>query len=115
MPVHIQEACQILGVHWNDPDLASSAKRAYRQLAKELHPDKTREDTAEKFNSVNDAYTAVTEFLKNPIPAPLGGFGGMHINVGGMGSVPNGGTVHQHVDPNGNVIITFTMGGPMPR
>ena len=115
MPVHIQEACQILGVHLNDPDLASSAKRAYRQLAKELHPDKSGEDTSEQFNSVNEAYRAITEFMKNPIASLVGGIGGMHINFGGMGSVPNGGTVQQHVDPNGNVTITFTMGGPMPR
>ena len=69
MPIEIQQACAKLGIHWNDPDLEGSARRAYRQLAKELHPDKTGADTAGEFNAINEAYHAVKEFAKQPVVA----------------------------------------------
>ena len=115
MPFEIQQACQTLGIHWNDADLIGSAKRAYRKLAKELHPDKSGADTAEQFSAVSNAYTAITNFVQNPQPQlHPHGWVGMHPNfgIGGVG-VAGGATihpqvdVHQHVDANGNVTITW--------
>ena len=110
MPFEIQQACQILGIHWNDPDLEGSAKRAYRKLAKELHPDKTGEDTSEQFNSVNNAYNAITEFTKNPMMVMHGiPIMGVPINLGAMGfQVPNGGHIRQEIDEHGNVSVTVS-------
>ena len=66
MPFEIQQACQTLGIHWNDADLIGSAKRAYRKLAKELHPDKSGADTAEQFSAVSNAYTCLLYTSPSP-------------------------------------------------
>ena len=104
----IEQACQILGVNMNDADLERSAKKAYRNLAKDLHPDKTgNSDTADQFSQVTDAYNAVNEFIKNPtVQQPA--FSGFNVTApnGWNVSVQNG-TVHQTVDQNGTVHFTI--------
>ena len=112
--MHIQQACQILGIHINDPDLAGSAKRSFRQLSKEYHPDKRDDNDDTKFKEINNAYAIVTEFIKNPYggqpqqfdPWPAGfgvNIGGMHINV------QAGQTIRQTIDEHGNVTIEIEM------
>ena len=112
--MHIDQACQILQIHRNDPDLAGSAKRSYRQLSKEYHPDKREDKDDTKFKELTNAYSVVTEFIKNPFggqpqqfdPWPAGfgvNIGGMNINVGA------GQTVTQTIDEHGNVHITIEM------
>ena len=105
----IEQACQILGVNINDTNLENAAKKAYRKLAKELHPDKTgNTDTSNQFSQVTDAYNAITEFIKNPVvhQPTVPGF---HVDFGGFNvSVPNEATVQQTVDEHGNVHFTIS-------
>lgn len=107
--MHIYEACDILGVHPNDPDLQGSAHRAYRQLAKNLHPDKTgNPETSEEFSRATDAYNAVNEFLKldtqTQQPTMPRGNSGIIFHVNG------GQQVSQSVDRFGNVTVTIRFG-----
>ena len=110
--MHIEQACQILGIHHSDPDLEGSAHRAFRKLSKEYHPDKREDDDDTKFKEINNAYYVVKEFIKNPwagqpqVPWP-GNFGvninGMHINV------KSGRNITQTIDEHGNVHVTIEM------
>ena len=113
----IEQACQILGVNVNDTDLENTAKKAYRKLAKELHPDKTgNTDTSNQFSQVTDAYNAITEFIKNPVvhQPTVPGF---HVDFGGFNvttpnkwnvSVSEGARLHHTVDEHGNVHFTIS-------
>ncbi len=72
-------------------------KKAYRQLAKEFHPDKNKSKTAEaKFKEINEAYEALGDAEKRKMydlygadaangRVPQGGYGG------GFGGQPGGG------------------------
>ena len=63
----IHQACQVLGVNPNDPDLERSAKKAFRKMSLRFHPDKNKDEAApEKFNEVQVAHEIIKEFLKNP-------------------------------------------------
>ena len=112
----IEQACQILGVNVNDTDLENMAKKAYRKLAKELHPDKTgNTDTANQFSQVTDAYNAITKFIKNPVmrQPTIPGF---HVDLDGNFKAPNGwninlsegATLHHTIDEHGNVHFTIS-------
>ena len=108
----IQQACFHLGITPNDPDLKTSAKKAFRKLVKELHPDKSKTDTSDKFNLVTESYEFIKKYLEqptNPIPhhfvQP-----GFHINTGGFTvNVNPGQTVRQTVDAHGSIhfVISF--------
>ena len=99
MPIHLHQACEVLGVHPNDPDLEGSARRAYRQLVKQAHPDKG--GTTEEFTMIDEAYRAIKQWIENP-PQPGFAFGGMHVHA------PQSSQVYHH--PNGSVTITITTG-----
>lgn len=116
MQQHVIDACRVLRVHPNDSDLAGSARRAYRKLAKEAHPDKGGDTVW--FTAVTDAYRAVQEWLANPYEQQPDGFPNddvIHVNIGGVGmTVPFHGHVHHHVDGKGGFSFTITMNGPLP-
>ena len=40
-------------------------KKAYRQLSIKFHPDKNNNDDYEEFNKINNAYSKLTDFIKN--------------------------------------------------
>ena len=104
----IYQACETLGVHPNDPDLQGSAHRAYRKLAKTLHPDKSGDpNTSEAFSKCTEAYETVKSFIENPTPPqqPQFGFGGFGIHVNGAQNVT------QTIDQFGNVRVTITIMG----
>ena len=112
--MHIDQACQILEIHPNDPDLEGSAHRSFRKLSKEYHPDKREDNDDTKFKEINSAYDVVKEFIRNPWsgepqqfdPWPAGfgvNIGGMNINVGA------GQTVTQTIDEHGNIHVTISM------
>lgn len=107
---HLEHACEVLGIHPQDPDLAGSARRSFRHLAKTHHPDKGGD--AEKFSMVESAYRAVEDWCANPQqPLPQFEGGGMHIDFGAGGIRFSGGGVahvHQHVDAHGNVSVTIS-------
>ena len=107
--MHIQQACQILQIHPNDPDLGGSAHRSFRKLSKEYHPDKREDNDDTKFKEINNAYSVVTEFLKNPWsgePHVNVGPMGFTINIDGLNITPQAGqVVERRVDANGNVEI----------
>ena len=111
----INQACQILGVHPNDPDLEGSARRSYRLLSKEHHPDKTGNDDHEQFAQINNAYSVVKDFLKNPFigqPTVMpNGFTGFTINIGGINvNAQAGQVIHHTIDEHGNVDIVIQSG-----
>lgn len=112
--MHIDQACHILEIHRNDPDLEGSAHRSFRKLSKEYHPDKREDNDDTKFKEINNAYSVVKEFIRNPWsgepvqnnPWPAGfgvNIGGMHINV------QAGQTVRQTIDEHGNITIEIEM------
>ena len=65
--MNIHQACQILGVQHNDPNIQTLAKKAFRDLSKRYHPDKNNgTDTTAQFNDVQEAYAEIKNYLKNP-------------------------------------------------
>ena len=56
-----QEFYRVLGVH--SGATASEVKKAYRNLAKQYHPDRNRSDknAEQKFKEINEAYEALTK------------------------------------------------------
>jgi DnaJ-class molecular chaperone len=97
---------------------AAAIKRAYRKLAKELHPDKTKDDPklSDRFKQVTSAYDILSDPAKkaqydrgeideqgNPKFAGLGG-GGFRPGAGSRpsGSGPRPGTADFEFDPGGD-------------
>ena len=98
---------KVLGVSKTDD--ASAVKKAYRKLAKDLHPDKTTGDKKleDRFKEVSEAYEVLSDPKKRAeyeemrealTSGRMGGMGG----TGGMGGL--GGANHQDIfgggDPN---------------
>ena len=107
----IQQACFHLGITPNDPDLKATAKKAFRRLVKELHPDKSKTDTSDRFNLVTESYEFINKYIEHPTNLGPHHFvqPGFHINTAGFTvNVAPGQTVQQSVDANGNVHIRIS-------
>ena len=110
---------KVLGVSKTDD--ASAVKKAYRKLAKDLHPDKTKGDKKleDRFKEVSEAYEVLSdpkkraEYEEMREAVSSGGMGGM----GGMGGANfgGGGANYQDIfgggDPNDIFANLFGGGG----
>jgi curved DNA-binding protein len=104
MAVAFEDYYQVLGVQRDaSPD---EIKRAYRKLARELHPDRNKAaDAAAKFSKIGEAYEVLSDPDKRQKydalganwkagqefrPPPGSGFENMHFEFRGPGSGPGG-------------------------
>jgi len=112
---------QVLGVSKSDD--ASAVKKAYRKLAKDLHPDKTKGDKKleDRFKEVSEAYEVLSDpkkraeyeemreaFTSGRFNPGMGGMGGMG-GAGGYQDIFGGG------DPNDIFANLFGGGRRAPR
>ena len=112
---------QVLGV--SKSDVASAVKKAYRKLAKDLHPDKTKGDKKleDRFKEVSEAYEVLSDpkkraeyeemreaFTSGRFNPGMGGMGGMG-GAGGYQDIFGGG------DPNDIFANLFGGGRRAPR
>src|SRR3954451_18424422 len=99
----------LLGVTRDASD--NEIKRAYRRLARDLHPDVNPDPRAkERFQEVNRAYEALTDPDKRRI-VDLGG-DPFDTGGGGMGGSPFGGAGFGGL---GDIMDAFFGGGTTPR
>ena len=81
---------------------AKDIKKAYRALARELHPDRNPGDTAaeDRFKEVQNAYATVGDAAKRKAydKARRNPFGGAGNPFEGFGGAPGGGRVYQRPD-----------------
>jgi len=109
---------QVLGVSKSDD--ASAVKKAYRKLAKDLHPDKTKGDKKleDRFKEVSEAYEVLSDpkkraeydemrdaFTSGRFNPNAGGMGGGFGGAGGYQDIFGGG------DPNDIFANLFGGGG----
>ena len=113
---------QVLGVSKSDD--ASTVKKAYRKLAKDLHPDKTKGDKKleDRFKEVSEAYEVLSDpkkraeydemrdaFTSGRFNPGAGGMGGGFGGAGGYQDIFGGG------DPNDIFANLFGGGRRAPR
>ncbi|UCF68957.1 MAG: DnaJ domain-containing protein, partial [Acidobacteriota bacterium] len=113
MSVSFKDYYAVLGVDREASE--TEIKKAYRQKARELHPDVNQSpQAAEQFRDVNEAYEVLSDPEKRQRYDRLGsawkhgapfepppGFEGIHFDVGDLGDIFSGMRGAQHGDRTG--------------
>jgi len=100
---------------------ADEIKKAFKALARQLHPDVAGEESTERFKAVNTAYEVLSDpekramYDRGPQHMGFGGphqghpfsfnLGGMGINLGNMGHFDIGDLFHRHTQAQGQAKV----------
>jgi molecular chaperone DnaJ len=100
----------VLGIPRNATE--TDVKKAYRNLAKKYHPDVCKEsDAEEKFKSINEAYTVLSDGTKRRQYDQLGHENFMNASKGNYGGGPGGAGFNADFSGFGDIFDSFFGGG----